>query len=167
MKQTPDVSRDSKSAHSPFVSVWGEEHTCTAPLHNTQLCDLQPHFLIQQQINASSQSAALPPWFFTFTFCSKHKVNILLWQRQQGWILSRVVILRFIYFWHICLQLQLCCLSTCLFPPDGCGAQALQSLSARWAGDYTLSYLGESQSWFFNQRFHRFRTANLLFLTAF
>lgn len=116
MKQNPDVSRDPQSAHSPFDSVWGEEHTCTAALHNTQLCcDWQPHFLTQQQINASSQSAALPPWFFfTFTFHSKHRVNSLLWQRQQGWILSRVVILRFIYCWHICLQLQLCCLSACL-----------------------------------------------------
>lgn len=31
-------------------------------------------------------------------------------------------------------------------PPNGCGAQAQQSLSARWADDYILSYLGESQS---------------------
>lgn len=38
-------------------------------------------------------------------------------------------------------------------PPNGCGAQAQQSLSARWADDYILSYLGESQSWFFNQHF--------------
>lgn len=88
----------------------GEECTCTAPLHSTQpCCDSQP-----TANNASSQTAALPPWFFTFPFCSQHRVNSLLWQRQQGWILSRVVIPRFIYSWHVCLQLQLCCLSACL-----------------------------------------------------